>query len=67
MIGIGDRVYLKGCPFGEPGQVLRFERKRAIVLWPDSETTTRHRPETLRVTHLGSMRNDSGAVKGRTA
>jgi hypothetical protein len=51
---VGDRVYLKGCPFGEPGRVLRMERGRVAVLWPELGPTYigRHRPAALRVTRL---------------
>lgn len=51
---VGDRVYLKGCPFGKPGRVLRLERGKVAVLWPDLGPTYigRHRPDALRVTRL---------------
>lgn len=35
MIAIGSKVFLRACPFGEPGRVLRVERGRLAVLWPD--------------------------------
>lgn len=51
---VGDRVYLKGCSFGEPGRVLRMERGRVAVLWPNLGPTYigRHHPDALRVTRL---------------
>lgn len=52
---VGDRVYLKGCPFGEPGRVLRMECGKVAVLWPSLGPTyiSRHSPGSLRATHLG--------------
>lgn len=42
MIAIGSRVYLRGCAYGEPGRVLRIERNRAVILWPDLDYLARH-------------------------
>jgi hypothetical protein len=44
---VGARVYLRGCPHGEPGRVLRIERTRVAVLWPDLDYIGRHVPESL--------------------
>jgi hypothetical protein len=43
---IGDCVYLRGCPHGEPGRVLRIERGKLVVLWADLGPTYigSHRP-----------------------
>ena len=49
MIEMGSHVYLKGCPHGVPGTVVRIERNRAVVLWADLGPTYigRHRPDSL--------------------
>jgi hypothetical protein len=43
----GDRVYLRNCPVGQPGSVLREERGRIVVNWSDLGLIGRHRAETL--------------------
>lgn len=50
----GDRVFLKGRPFGEPGSVLQIERGTVVVLWTGLGPTciSRHRSDSLRVTRL---------------
>ena len=64
---VGDRVYLKGCSFGEPGRVLRIEDGTVAVLWPNRGPNYigRHHPDSLRVTRLGGG-TESGS-KGRSA
>jgi hypothetical protein len=48
MIQIGSRVHLRGCQHGQPGTVLRLERRRVVVLWHDmNDYIGRHPPETL--------------------
>jgi hypothetical protein len=47
MIAVGSKVFLKGCPFGEPGTVVRLERNRAVILWPKIDYIGRHSPESL--------------------
>jgi hypothetical protein len=32
---VGDAVFLRGCPHGRPGRVLRIERGKLAVLWSD--------------------------------
>jgi len=48
-IRVGDRVYLRGAAHGEPGRVLRIERGRLAILWPDISPSyiTRHKIESL--------------------
>lgn len=47
---IGAKVQLKGCHFGQPGTVLRIERRKVVVLWHDLDYLTRHSPESLMLT-----------------
>lgn len=47
MIEAGSRVFLRGCPYGEPGHVLRIQGKRITVLWGDLNYLAHHRLETL--------------------
>jgi hypothetical protein len=42
MIAVGSKVYLRGCPHGEPGRVVRIERNRAKVLWADLDYLASH-------------------------
>jgi hypothetical protein len=42
MIAVGAKVFLKGCRYGAPGTVLRIERNRAVILWPDLDYLARH-------------------------
>lgn len=46
---VGARVFLRGCPHGEPGRVLRMERGRVVVLWADLGPTYigRHKAASL--------------------
>lgn len=43
----GSKVYLRGCPHGEPGTVVKLERGRAVVYWRDLDFLARHKPESL--------------------
>lgn len=47
---IGAKVRLRGCAFGEPGTVLRIERRKVVVLWHDLDYLARHTPESLMLT-----------------
>jgi len=47
MIAVGSKVYLRGCAFGEPGTVLRIERRKVVVLWHDLDYLARHSAESL--------------------
>jgi hypothetical protein len=40
-------VRLRGCAFGEPGTVLRIERRKVVVLWHDLDYLARHSPDSL--------------------
>ena len=44
---VGNSVYLRGCRVGQPGRVVRIERNKVVVLWPDIDYLARHRPQTL--------------------
>lgn len=44
---IGAAVRLRGCAFGEPGAVLRIERRKVVVYWRDLDFLSRHLPESL--------------------
>jgi hypothetical protein len=47
MIGVGSWVHLRGYQHGQPGTVLRFERRRVVVFWADMDFISRHPPEAL--------------------
>jgi hypothetical protein len=49
MLRVGDRVFLRGCPVGQPGTVLRLERGKLAVLWADLGPSYigRHNPASL--------------------
>jgi hypothetical protein len=42
MIAVGSKVFLKGCPHGQAGTVVKIERNRAVVLWHDLDYLARH-------------------------
>lgn len=44
---IGALVRLRGCNFGQAGRVLRHERRRVVVYWPDLDFISRHTPASL--------------------
>ncbi len=44
---IGAKVRLRGCAFGEPGTVLRIERRKVVVYWHDLDYLARHKPDCL--------------------
>jgi hypothetical protein len=44
---VGSRVLLKGCRFGEPGTVLRIQRRKVATLRPDLDYIGRHSPDSL--------------------
>lgn len=44
---IGAKVRLRGCAFGEPGTVLRIERRKVVVLWHDLDYLARHNSDSL--------------------
>jgi hypothetical protein len=48
MIALGAKVHLRGARgCGAAGTVIRCERGRMVVYWPDLDFWSRHRPETL--------------------
>ena len=47
MIQVGSKVYLRGLWHGQPGTVLRIERRRMAVLWHDLDYLAHHPPESL--------------------
>lgn len=53
---IGAKVRLRGCAFGEPGTVLRIERRKVVVYWHDLDFLSRHSPESL-------MQSGEGLIK----
>jgi hypothetical protein len=36
-----------GCAFGEPGTVLRIERRKVVTCWHDLDYLARHKPERV--------------------
>jgi hypothetical protein len=49
VFAVGGRVFLRGCPVGQPGTVLRLERGKLAVLWADLGPSYigRHNPASL--------------------
>lgn len=45
--GVGDSVMLRSCRHGEPGRVIRLERGKVVILWPDLDYIGRHSPASL--------------------
>ncbi|HUV69762.1 MAG TPA: hypothetical protein VMW15_08895 [Terracidiphilus sp.] len=48
-LSVGQHVFLRGAPFGEPGRILRIERGKLAVLWADLGPSYigRHAPASL--------------------
>jgi hypothetical protein len=46
-IPIGAKVRLRGFAFGEPGTVLRIERRKVVVCRHDLDYLARHKPDCL--------------------
>jgi hypothetical protein len=44
---IGAKVRLRACAFGEPGTLLRIERRKVVVYWHDLDYLARHKPDCL--------------------
>jgi hypothetical protein len=42
-----SRVFLKCCPHGQPGTVVRLQRNRAEILWADLDFLGRHQLASL--------------------
>ena len=57
----GAKVFLRGCPYGKPGTVLKIERGRAVVYWHDLDFLARHKPASLMVVESGSTREMEAA------
>lgn len=55
---IGSLVRLRGCAFGEPGAVLRIERRKVVVYWRDLDFLARHSAESLALVDAHSMAID---------
>lgn len=47
MIEVGTRVLLKACRAGLAGAVIRRERGRLVILWPDMDYISRHKEASL--------------------
>lgn len=59
---IGAKVQLKACNFGQPGTVLRIERRKVVVLWHDLDYLARHSPEPPMLTSAHKL----PSVRSRT-
>ncbi len=57
---IGAKVRLRGCAFGQPGTVLRIERRKVVVFWHDLDYLARHSPESLMLAERRFL--ESGAL-----
>lgn len=44
---VGDCVYLRGCRSGLPGRVIRLERSKIVIHWPDLDYIGRHSTGSL--------------------
>jgi hypothetical protein len=40
-------MFLRACAFGEPGRVLRIERRMVVLYWRDLNFLSRHGPASL--------------------
>lgn len=60
---IGAKVRLRACAFGEPGTVLRIERRKVVVYWPDLDFLSRHSAESL----MPATADEEAAREGGTA
>jgi hypothetical protein len=47
VISLGSEVLLKGAPPCTPGVVIRVERHRIVIFWPDLDFIGRHEPASL--------------------
>jgi hypothetical protein len=57
MISIGSEVFMRACPHGTPGVVVRYERTRWVVWWPGIDFLARHTAESLE--EVGSDEQDA--------
>lgn len=48
-IAAGAKVFLRACRAGEPGTVIREQRGKLTVYWPDLDFWSKHRPEVLEI------------------
>jgi hypothetical protein len=60
LITVGSEVYMRACPHGTPGVVVRYERTRWVVWWSDLDYLARHSLESLE--EVGSP--DAADAKG---
>jgi hypothetical protein len=58
MISLGSEVFIKACPHGTPGVVVRLERNRVVVWWSDLDYLSRHNEESL--TEVGTPETCTG-------
>jgi hypothetical protein len=54
-IAAGAKVYLIACRAGEPGTVIREQRGKLTVYWPDLDFWSKHRPEALEIAQLATL------------
>lgn len=55
MLQVGSKVHLKACRYGQPGTVIRRERKRVVVLWPDLDYIARHPEQSLELSSAPAL------------
>lgn len=53
---IGAKVMLRGCHYGQPGTVLRIERRKVAVYWADLDYLARHSPASLTLARQGLIK-----------
>jgi|GEM_PF-2196563 hypothetical protein len=65
---VGDKVFLRDCPYGQPGRVLRQERGKLAVLWADLGPSYigRHNPASLMLAEqIHEPQNERTSRNGR--
>lgn len=65
MIGPGDKVFLRACRTGEPGMVIRQERRKVVVYWADMDYWSRHPVASLELASAGVLA-DGDAIEAKS-
>ncbi len=54
-VGLGDQVRLRAChDSGQPGTVIKAERGKLVVFWPDFDFWSKHHPDSLELAEPGN-------------
>jgi len=57
-ITLGAKVRLRACRAGEPGTVIRAERGKLTVFWPDMDFWSRHSAASLELAELDQPQSE---------